>query len=90
MDFLYDLMPMNFWHSVKFSPGMQNQIRNVVSGIPVVGDIQRSIDNWNYYNDYLKNRGLDWSNVRYPSRMSTVSFGSTLNFVSKNVDHLYE
>lgn len=90
IDRLYDSMPLNYWHSAKFSPGMQNQILSVMSGLPVVGDIQRSIDNWNYYNDYLNNRGLDWSDVKYPSRMSTVSLGSTLSFVSKNIDRLYD
>lgn len=87
---LYDSMPLDYWHSVNLSPGMQNQIRSVMSGLPVLGDIQRSIDNWNYYNDYMRNRGLDWSDVKYPSRMSTISLGSTLSFVSKNIEHLYD
>ncbi len=90
IDRLYDSMPLNYWHSVGFSAGMKNQIATVVSGFPVVGDIQRSIDNLNYYNDYMRNRGLDWADVKYPSRVPTVSLGSTLSFVSKNIDRLYE
>ncbi len=87
---LYDSFPLNYWHTDPLSPAMGNMVRSILSGVPVLGDIQRSIDNFNYYNDYLRNRGLSWADVRYPSRISTLSFAGTLNFVSKNIEHLYE
>lgn len=90
IDRLYDSMPLNYWHTDPLSAGMKNQISMIVSGVPVLGDIQRSIDNWNYYNDYMRNRGLDWADVKYPSRMGGMHFGSVLNFVSKNIDKLYD
>lgn len=90
MDDFYDLFPLNYWHTQPLSPGMSNQVKSILAGVPILGDIQRSIDNYNYYNDYMRNRGLSWADVRYPSRISTLSFGGTLNFVSKNIDKLYE
>ncbi len=90
IDRLYDSMPLNYWHRDPLSAGMKNQIATVVSSVPILGDIQRSIDNWNYYNDYMSNRDLDWADVKYPSRIPTLSLGSTLNFVSKNIENLYD
>lgn len=90
MDWFFDSLPLNYWHKDPLSVGMKNQIASVISGVPVLGDIQRSIDNWKYQNDYMNNRGLDWADVRYPSRISTLSLGSTLNFVSKNIEKLYD
>lgn len=61
------------------------------SGLPVIGDFIRSRDNWNYINDYMSNRGLSWSDVRYPSRVvgaSTSGYG--LSFVSSNIEKLYK
>lgn len=61
------------------------------SSLPVVGDVIRSRDNWNYINDYMSNRGLSWSDVKYPSRVlgaSTSGYG--LNFVSSNIENLYK
>lgn len=61
------------------------------SSLPFIGDIVRSRDNWNFINDYMSNRGLSWSDVKYPSRVvgaSTSGYG--LNFVSSNVEKLYK
>lgn len=63
----------------------------IASGLPVVGGFIRSRDNWNYINDYMENRGLSWSDVKYPSRVvgaSTSGYG--LNFVSSNIENLYK
>ena len=60
------------------------------SSLPFIGDAIRSRDNWNYINDYMRNRGLGWSDVKYPSRVvgaSTSGYG--LNFVSSNIESLY-
>ncbi len=74
--------------------GLDNQIRLFLSGAPVVGGMVRAEDNWRYTNDYLRNRGMDWSDVKYPTRLPSMpvfnSLASGLNFVSKNIEHLYD
>lgn len=63
----------------------------IASGLPVIGPIVHSRDNWRYINDYMRNRGLTWSDVEYPSRVvgaSTAGYG--LNFVSSNIEELYK
>lgn len=63
----------------------------IASGLPIIGNFVRSRDNWNYINDYMRNRNLTWSDVKYPSRVdgaSTAGFG--LNFVSSNIEDLYK
>lgn len=61
------------------------------SSLPVIGGFLRSRDNWNYINDYMRNRALSWADVKYPSRVdgsSTAAYG--LNFVSSNIEDLYK
>ncbi len=74
--------------------GLNNQLRLFLSGAPIVGGMVRSEDNWNYMNDYLRNRGIDWADVKYPSRAigmpALSSFAAGVNFVSKNIEHLYD
>lgn len=61
-----------------------------VRGLPGIGSVYQTRDNLAYMDDYLMNRGLDYSNVRYPSRtMGAQSMGSTMNYVSKNIEKLY-
>lgn len=90
IDRLYDSMPLNYWHTDPLSPGMKNQMKLVLSGAPVIGGIIQSVDNWNYINDYLNNRGIDWADVKYPGRIGGMHYGGALNFVSKNIDKLYK
>lgn len=70
--------------------GLNNQLRLFLSGAPIVGGMVRSEDNWNYINDYLNNRGIDWSDVKYPSRTVGMPIRGMLSFVSRNIGHLYE
>ncbi len=74
--------------------GLNNQMRLFLSGAPIVGGMVRSEDNWNYMNDYLRNRGMDWSDVKYPSRVGNMpalgSLSAGLSFVSRNIEHLYD
>lgn len=73
--------------------GLNNQMRLFLSGAPVVGGFIHSEDNWNYMNDYLRNRGMDWSDVKYPSRLPSVNplggLQGMLSFVSSNIENLY-
>lgn len=61
------------------------------SNVPIFGDFVKMRDNFNYIMDYMKNYGLDWSDMRYPSKVTgsgSSPFGS-LNFVSSNLKKLY-
>ena len=77
-----------------FPPGVENQLRLFMSGAPIVGGFIKSEDNWNYLNDYLNNRGIDWADVKYPSRAVGMpalgSVASGVSFVSRNIEHLYD
>lgn len=71
---------------------MQYRAQSFLAGMPVVGNIMQSRDNWRYMQDYMENRGLSWSSIKYPTR--TVAgvdrtFGS-LNYVSSNIERLYK
>lgn len=68
-----------------------NWARYIASGFPIIGPIVRASDDWKYINDYMKNVGLTWADVEYPSRISgSGSVGSLLNFVSSNIEDLYK
>lgn len=74
-----------------YSLELQNKSKYLLANFPVLGGFVRSLDNMNYMNDYLKNRGLSWTDVRYASRLSgSGSLGSGgLNYVSSNIYKLY-
>lgn len=69
--------------------GAFNQANYFASGLPFVGGLFTTFDNYRYYNDYLNNRGLSWSDVRYPARLNAGGYGSSVSFVSKNIAKLY-
>lgn len=76
----------------------QYLVRGVVSGIPIIGSIASSYwttsDNVRYMDDYLRNSGMNWSDIKYYSRaLGYGTFGGVsagINFVSKNLERLYE
>lgn len=74
-----------------FNAEYGTRVRMLIGGVPVLGDFERSYDNYRYYDDYLRNRGMSWSDVKYPTRLNAglSSAYGTLNFVSKNVMRLY-
>lgn len=70
-------------------------LSSLVAGLPVVGDLYRTWDSIDYMDDYLRNRGLGYESILYPTR--TAGFGSlgssvhgTVSFVSRNLEDLYE
>jgi hypothetical protein len=64
--------------------------KTTIAGIPIIGDIYRSYDNMRYMEDYINNRGLSWDDIKYPTRTQGMQgFGSTLNYLSKNIYRLY-
>ena len=65
-------------------------LKTTVAGLPIIGDIYRSYDNMRFMEDYLNNRGLSWDDIKYPTRTQGMQgFGSTLNYLSKNIYRLY-
>lgn len=67
-----------------------NKANYFASGLPLVGGLFSTVDNYRYYSDYMKNTGLTWADVKYPARMSVGGYGSALNYVSSNIKRLYE
>lgn len=75
----------------------KNKIENVLSGIPVVGDVLKTKNQWDYMSDYMENKGLNWEDVQYPallnSGLNTVNLYNSVrrgtNFVSDNIKKLY-
>ena len=70
--------------------GLVNRSVYLGSNIPVIGDVFRAVDTMRYYDDYFANTGLSWSDVRYPTRLSSSGFSGLTNFVSKNIERLYK
>lgn len=65
-------------------------IQTFVAGLPVIGDLYRSHDNMRYMEDYINNRGLDWKDIKYPTRTQGMQgLGSVVNYVSRNIERLY-
>lgn len=73
-------------------PTSEDQYRqqSFLAGLPIIGSYYSSRDNTQYLSDYMRNTGLDWSDLKYPSR--TVGWGNSgqINFLSSNVKKLYK
>lgn len=71
------------------------QVKNFMSGIPVIGSYFTMSDQTKYMQDYLDNRGLSWTDIKYPTLTGNTSGYSSLgrsmtNFVSSNIKNLYK
>ena len=66
----------------------------VMGGMPFVGPFFKAYDDLRYVDDYLKNRGMSYGDILYPSRTAGASLGSAVgggvSFVSKNIEKLYK
>lgn len=78
------------------SPDDKKEMEFILGGTPIVGDILGMRDSYNQMNDYLRNRGMSWSDIKYPSKTPFSSGGGIggrasrgVNFVSKNIMRLY-
>nr|WCR62153.1 MAG: hypothetical protein [Smacoviridae sp.] len=88
MQFIQDGPPSPSWSA---SPDQIKQFEYMFSHLPGYGDWVRARDNFNWMSDYLKNTGLDWSDMLYPSRNSGSGSGSDiLNFTSSNIEKFYK
>ncbi len=85
------------WKSVMDLVGLDqgdaNRFQSMVSDIPVIGDVLQWQQSNEKMQDYLDNRGLEWSDVKYPA-LQGLGVGSVVrsanSFVSKNIEKLYE
>lgn len=65
---------------------------NLASGIPVIGDFLRASDSSNAMADYMRNRGLDWNDIKYPTRTlgnGVSGYTSGILSISRNISRLY-
>lgn len=68
--------------------------KSVVAGIPGVGNWYKVQDQLRYAQDYMDNRNLSFSGIKYPyinslSAPISAGVGAGYNFVSSNVTRLY-
>lgn len=62
--------------------------------VPLIGGYYNARDSVAQMDDYIRNRGLSYANIRYPSKTigysGVSSFGSSsMSFISSNVSKLY-
>lgn len=73
-----------------YMQGLVNEGVYWASSVPVIGSVFRAIDNHRYITDYMRNTGLSWSDVRYPTRLiGAGSASGAVSFVSSNIKNLY-
>lgn len=74
------------------TPRQKVAYRQFAYGLGPFGAALEARDRMGYYDDYLRNRGMTWSDVKYPFMLNTGMErvgSSTLGFVSSNVTRLY-
>lgn len=68
----------------------KKEMEFLLSGTPIIGDVLKLRDNYQWMSDYLNNRGMSWGDMKYPGRENAGrSAWSGVNFVSKNIAKLY-
>lgn len=91
----YHMLGGQLYQIAKSNP---REFRYNMSGFPIMGDILRWDDNRKFWNDYMRNYGLSWDDVSYPTRLAGAgalgrAAGSSAmagGFVSSNIARLYE
>ena len=63
--------------------------RSMLTGVPVLGDFLKAQDRMAYMDDYLRNRGLNYNDIRYPTLTMGGSMGGMVSYVSSNIRRLY-
>lgn len=75
----------------RFLDGRQKYyFESFLGGLPVIGAYFTARDKVRYMEDYMRNRGLSWDDIKYPTMTVGYSGVSGLtNFVSNNIARLY-
>lgn len=93
MKALYDLYYGNASKAqIEKDAKMKYQATSILAGLPVIGNALRSYDDFRYMSDYVENRGISWTSIKYPTRTVAgvnTTFGSGVSFVSSNIKRLY-
>lgn len=70
-----------------------NQFRYGLSNVPFIGDLVRIYDANQSTNDYMRNRGISWDSVKYPSLLHGGGYSSLMTLPSdmmSSMERLYE
>lgn len=67
---LNDYLSASPRYNSRLSVADSNRWKYHASGVPFLGDFVRASDQQRYLEDYLKNTGLTWADVKYPSLAS--------------------
>lgn len=74
----------------------RKKVISMASGLPVIGDLLKASDQYNYTQDYLDNRGMSWEQLKYPALVNVGGGGfvsglrSGSQYVSRNIERLYK
>lgn len=66
------------WYKQPVHSKSDYNLKQFARSLPFVGNIFQAEDNTARMEDYLRNRGLDYSNVRYNSAPFGLSYGGAL------------
>jgi len=70
----------------------KKELEYMTAQVPVLGDLMGARDKYDYITDYMRNSGLSWSDMEYPTqtRGAGLGLGGAYHFVSDNIRSLYE
>lgn len=82
----------NFASTVGINSDRRAKLDYIGHKIPFVSDVLEARDSWNFMNDYLSNRGMNWSQVKYGGHNPTAGVGTSTAFwyLSQNIHDLYD
>lgn len=71
--------------------GLYNRVSYAGSSLPMVGDMFRAVDSYNYMSDYMKNTPeVSWETMKYPSlKQGSGNIGRAGMTLSRNILSLY-
>lgn len=74
------------------TPDDKKELEYMTASVPVIGDLVGARDDYNYITDYMRNKGMSWSDMKYPTRVTGagLGIGGLYNFVSDNIKSLYD
>lgn len=67
LSWLYRSPLIDIGFDALYSTGYGKKMAYDLSGIPLIGSYVQSYDNKRYMDDYMKNTGMSWDDVKYPS-----------------------
>lgn len=89
-------MPVPTINPRKLNPDFQvsdKQLRYALSNYPFIGDLLRVYDTNQKTIDYMRNRGISWDDVKYPSLLGGGTYSSIMSLpmdTMSSLEHMYE